>query len=225
MRILLAFLLLAACGRGLTDGERALMSPIMGDTFDATQARMVEAGFIGMVTRTYPTRPQITCREKIAPPPSGPTFRTRTAGAVAWTDVLVNPTWYLPDYAPDFPNEFNIVAAMYFAHEMTHIWQWQNRDITGYSPFRGLAEHKAGIDPYLFDPEDEIVFLDMGYEQQASLVEEFICCRTLAPTGARTERLYQVLSAVMPVQHPTQTPKPLQVFGVDENAELSGICD
>ena len=144
---------------------------------------------------------------------------------MAWTHVLSNPDWTLTDYAPEYPEEFNIVAAMYFAHEMTHIWQWQNRDKTGYSPFRGLAEHKPGVDPYLFDPDEEIRFLDMGYEQQAVLVEEYICCRTLAPEAERTQRLYEVLSAVMPVQHPTQTPKPLQVFGVDENANLVGICD
>jgi hypothetical protein len=114
---------------------------------------------------------------------------------------------------------------MYFAHEMTHVWQWQNRATTGYSPFRGLAEHKPGVDPYLFDPTEEIKFLEMGYEQQASLVEEFICCRTLAPDAARTHRLYETLAAVMPVQHPTQTPRPVEVLGVHEDADLLGICD
>lgn len=225
MRLLIALLFLASCGRGLTEGERTLMYPIMGQTFIADDARMVEAGFIGMVSRTYPARPQVTCREKIAPPPDGPTIQTRTAGAVAWTHVLTNPDWTLPDYAPDYPQEINLVAAMYFAHEMTHIWQWQNRAVTGYSPFRGLAEHKPGVDPYLFEPEDDIDFLAMGYEQQASLVEEFICCRTVAPDGARTERLYQALSGVMPVQHPTQTPRAQEVFGIYEDANLAGICD
>lgn len=225
MRILIAFLLLSACGRGITDGERALMGPLMGGTLNTGQVRMVEAGFIGITTRTYAARPQITCREKIAPPPSGPTIRARTAGAVAWTHVLTNPDWTLPDYAAGYPETFNLVAAMYFAHEMTHIWQWQNRDLTGYSPFRGLAEHKPGVDPYLFDPSEKIEFLEMGYEQQAALVEEFVCCRTLAPDAPRTERLFQALSAVMPVQHPSQTPRPIEVFGVDEGADLVGICD
>lgn len=201
------------------------MGEIMGDTFDPENARMVEAGFIGMRTRAYPTRPQVTCRERINPPPVGATFDTRTAGAVAWTYVLTNPDWTLPDYAPEYPDAFNLPAAMYFAHEMTHIWQWQNRDITGYTPFRGAAEHQPGADPYLFDPSEEIEFLTMGYEQQAALVEEFICCRALAPDAPRTERLYQTLSAVMPVQHPTQTPKPTEVFGVYEDADLTGICD
>lgn len=201
------------------------MASLMGDTFDPAQARMLEAGFIGMRTREYAVRPQITCREKIAPPPNGPTFQARTAGAVAWTHVLTNPDWTLPNYAPDYPQAVNLPAIMYLAHEMTHIWQWQNRAITGYSPFRGLSEHKAGVDPYLFNPTDEIVFLAMGYEQQAALVEEFVCCRTLAPSAPRTERLYRVLSTVMPVQHPTQTPVPTRISGVDDGADLVGICD
>jgi hypothetical protein len=225
MRILLLLLLLSACGRGLTESERALMSPLMGDTFDADQARMLEAGFIGMVTRTYAARPQVTCRERIAPPPSGPTVQGRTAGAVAWTHVLTNSDWTLPNYADGYPEELNLVAALYVSHEMTHIWQWQNRDMTGYSPFRGLAEHKPGVDPYLFDPTEETAFLDMGYEQQASLVEEFVCCRTIAPHGARTQRLYDTLRAVMPIQHPKQTPRPERVFGIYESADLVGVCD
>lgn len=225
MRYLIAFLLLTACARMVTDTEQVLIDEIMGETLITRDVRLLEAGFIGMTTRTYPVRPQVTCRSRIGAPPSGPTFDTRTAGAVAWTHVLTNPDWTLDDYVPDYPEAFNLVAAMYFAHEMVHIWQWQNRAVTGYSPFRGLAEHKPGVDPYLLDPDDEIDFLTLGYEQQAVLVEEFICCRTLAPDAPRTERLYQALSAVMPVQHPTQTPRPTDVYGVHEDADIAGICD
>jgi hypothetical protein len=138
---------------------------------------------------------------------------------------LANPDWTVPDYAPDYPDAIHLHAALYFAHEMTHIWQWQNRDITGYSPITGAFEHQPRVDPYLFDPDEETDFLSMGYEQQAALVEEFVCCRTPAPTAPRTQRLYDTLSAVMAVQHPTQTPVPLQVTDVYENANLVGICD
>ncbi len=98
MRIILAFLLLPACARGTTDTENLLISQIMGDTLNTSDVRLLEVGVIGVTTRIYPARPQITCREKIAPPPSGPTIRTRTAGAVAWTHVLTSPDWTAPDY-------------------------------------------------------------------------------------------------------------------------------
>lgn len=224
--ILLGFVLgLSACARGLTPQERQMTTELMGQSIDAERARWIEFGVIGMTSRTYPTRPQITCRERIGPAPTGPSFQGRTAGAVAWDHVLTSPDWTLPNYLEGYPNRINLVAAMFFAHEMVHIWQWQNREITGYSPFKGLSEHRPGIDPYLFDPEQEIQFLQMGYEQQAALVEEFICCRTLAPDAPRTQRLYDTLSQAMPVTHPAQTPRPREVYGVDPNADLRGVCD
>jgi len=222
---MLAFVLLAACGRGITDSEQLLMGQIMGDTFDPGPVRMLEAGFIGLTTRTFAARPQVTCRERIAPPPDGPTIRGRTAGMVAWTHVLTRPDWTVPDYMRGYPETIHLPTSMFFAHEMAHIWQWQNRALTGYAPWRGAAEHLPGGDPYLFDPHAEVGFLSMRYEQQAALVEEFICCRTLAPNAARTQRLFDTLSAVMLVQHPTQTPRPTEVLGVYENADLRGICD
>lgn len=225
MRVILLLILLAACGRSLTTGELLLMQDITGERLQVNEVRLQEAGFIGTATRTYPTRPRTTCQQRIGPPPAGPTFETRTAGAVVFTHVLTSPDWTLPDYLPDYPERFNLIAAMFFAHEMVHIWQWQNRDITGYHPLRGAAEHRPGIDPYLFNPQDETPFLEMGYEQQAALVEEFICCRTLAPEAARTERLWQRLSAALPVTHPSLTPRPTEVGGIHEDADLAGICD
>ena len=37
-----------------------------------------------------------------------------------------------------------------------------------------------------------------GYEQQGAIMEEFVCCRALDPSGARTERLYGILRDVFP---------------------------
>jgi hypothetical protein len=78
--VTLCLLCLAACGRPLSEGEARLMSEVMGPTLEGSQVRFVEAGVIGMTSRTYPVRPRTTCREKIAPPPDGPTFESRTAG-------------------------------------------------------------------------------------------------------------------------------------------------
>lgn len=222
--VTLCLLTLAGCGRALTGGEEALVAELMGPTLDTGEVRMLEAGFIGLTTQTYPARPRVTCREKIAPPPRGPTVQVRTAGAVLFDHVLSAPDWTLPDYLPGYPDRINLVAAMYFTHEMAHIWQWQNREITGYHPLRGAAEHRGGADPYLFDPEDRTPFLDLGYEQQASLVEEYVCCRTLDPTGARTQRIWERLSAVMPVAPPGTAPRPIAVSGLHEETDIDGIC-
>jgi hypothetical protein len=224
MRALLLFLVLAACGRPLTPAERLFASEIQGDALDPAPIRIIENGFVGVVRKTYATRPRTTCSERILPPSTGPTYTTRTAGVVAFQHLHTNPDWTTDDYLRGYPARLNLTAAMFFAHEMTHIWQWQNRALTGYHPLKAASEQVNSDDPYLFDPESDTPLLDLGYEQQAAIVEEYVCCRTVAPQAARTERLYQLISAVMPVARITPTPGQL-VRLPDPDADLHGICD
>ena len=103
------------------------------------------------------------------------------------------------------------------------IWQWQNRKTTGYNPLRAASEHSAGGDPYLFDIATEPQFSDFGFEQQGAIVEEFVCCRALAPQAPRTKRLHKLVASAMPVaalpqsrQHDVRLPW--------DGVELNGIC-
>lgn len=196
--LLLALLILAACGRPLTEAELSLADGLYGDTLDPSRIRLVENGLIGITSRQYPTRPRTTCRERILPPDDAPTFTARAAGIVFWNHIHIRPDLMHVDYASRSDGAMRLVAAMFLAHELAHVWQWQNRALTGYTPMRGGLEHLPDADPYLFDPEDNTRFLDLGYEQQASLVEEYVCCRALDPEGARTARLEATLSEVMP---------------------------
>jgi hypothetical protein len=227
MRILFALLVclgLAACGRPLTEAEAAYMADLQGDGFDASAVRIVENPVIGLGTRTYPARPQTTCRERIWPPPDGPTIEASTAGIVLFNTMHVRPEFSLPDYVAPREGRRSLAAAMFFAHEMTHVWQWQNRGLTAYHPFRAFSEHVRIEDPYLFDPQDARRFLDYGYEVQASLVEEYVCCRAVDPRGARTARLERLIGQVMPV-----TPLQSRADAVTEvipwdGADLRGVC-
>ena len=227
MRILLALLVclsLTACGRPLTQAEAAYMADLQGESFDASAVRIVENPVIGLGTRTYPARPQTTCRERIWPPPDGPTIEARTAGIVLFNTMHVRPEFSLPDYVAPREGRRSLAAAMFFAHEMTHVWQWQNREVTAYHPFRAFTEHARIEDPYLFDPQDARRFLDYGYEVQASLVEEYVCCRAVDPSGARTARLERLIGQVMPV-----TPLQSRADTVTEvlpwdGADLRGVC-
>lgn len=225
LRTLLILTLLASCGRPLTEREAAFATAMHGTQIDTTRVRLVNGAPTASVTFRRQKRPRIACRERIFPEPTEQIVTTSPAAVALFNRVYFDKDWYIDNYMRDYPDRVNLVAAMLFAHEMTHIWQWQNRALTGYSPWRGAAEHRPGTDPYLFDPDQDITFLDMGYEQQAALVEEFICCRTLAPDAARTQRLYGVLAQVMPVQHPSQTPRPTEVLGVDPEADIVGVCD
>lgn len=219
-------LLAAACGRPLTEGETALMTALQGDTIDTGRVRVAENRFVGITSHTYPVRPRTTCREKLLPPSEETTFTARTAGVVLGHTLHVRPDWYLEDYTRNAAGEMSLVAAMFLAHEVTHVWQWQNRALTGYHPFKAATEHGFGADPYLFDTDGtdgaERRFLEYGYEQQASIVEEYICCDTLDPDGARTARLRALLRQAMPVTDLPTAGRDIRLPWAGVQAE--GIC-
>ena len=108
---------------------------------------------------------------------------------------------------------------------MTHVWQWQNREVTAYHPFRAFTEHVRIEDPYLFDPQDARRFLDYGYEVQASLVEEYVCCLRRRSAGrpdraAGTPEIEQVMP-VTPLQ--SRADAATEVIPWD-GADLRGVC-
>lgn len=199
LRILCCFLLLSACGRPLTETEIAFSRTIHGDTLDVSRVRLWDEAPLRSFTFKRTVRPRTTCREKLLPPATEKIVTARPAAVALWNRVWFVEDWFLDDYLPDYPDRIGLVAAMLLSHELTHVWQWQNRELTGYTPFKAAREHRVSDDPYLFDVENTQTFLDFGYEQQGSIVEEYVCCRALDPQGQRTERLHDLISAVMPV--------------------------
>ncbi|MEM9795343.1 MAG: hypothetical protein AAF919_02575 [Pseudomonadota bacterium] len=212
-------ILLAACGRPLTESEMALLAPIHGETLDTGPVRLAANPLVGLVPLNYPVRPRTTCRERIAPPVEGPIVEGRAGGVVLFETLFLNPDVDRPNFALE---PLNLGAAMFLVHEMTHVWQWQNSGLTGYTPWRVAAEHVRSVDPYLYDPADPREFLDFGYEQQAILVEEYLCCAVLDPEGVRTVQLYDLLSDVMPVARPPAFER--AVLLPWDGVQLEGIC-
>ncbi|MEP3845332.1 MAG: hypothetical protein ABJM43_08330 [Paracoccaceae bacterium] len=216
-------LLLSSCGRPLTEAEIAFSDTIHGDQLDVSKVRLIHGAPTRAVTFKRPVRPRVTCRENILPPSKSETVTGKPAAVALWNRVLFDRDWYLDDYLPEYPDEIGLIAAMLLAHELTHVWQWQNREKTGYSPLKAAREHQRSADPYLFDTSNDAAFLDYGYEQQGSIVEEFVCCRALDPTGARTERLHDLISQAMPVA-PLPQSRPYSVRLPWDGVELDGIC-
>ena len=219
MRALLLLLLLAGCARPLTEGERVFAGHFFGPETLSARVTFRENPLVGVSARTYPTRPRSTCRERILPPIETPTYEARTAGVTLYTHVMTSPGYYLDDYLPGYPDRMNLAAAMFFAHEMTHVWQWKNRGQTRFTPLRAGLEHVTTTDPYLFETDTQD-FLDYGYEQQASLVEEYLCCATLDPQGARTDRLRALVSQALPISELPQVGD----VRVPYSGALEGIC-
>jgi hypothetical protein len=220
--MLLLCLSLAACGRPLTQAERDFAATVQGPGLAADRVRVTRAPFLGRLTQTRPPRPQLACRERIWPPETGPVVTTSTAAFVLFDRIFVADRLWREDYLAPYPDRLPLVQAMLLAHELTHVWQWQNRARTGYTPLKALAEHSPGADPYLFDLRTDARFADFSYEQQGGIVEEFVCCRALDPDGARTQRLRRLLAAPFPSLAAREAAPEIALPW--KGAETRGIC-
>lgn len=221
---LLTLIILTACGRPLTMNERAFTAATFGPDFPTERVRLNDDLMFGEVTYKRPIRPRLTCSERIWPPSKGETVTVAPGAMVGFHTAFFRPDLYRKDFLPDYPQQFDLVNTMLFAHEMTHVWQWANRARTGYHPFKGAGEHSGNPDPYLFDPDTKISFLDHGYEQQGAIVEEYVCCRLLDPDAPRTTRLRDMISAEMPLQRLDNLLQSPRVQIPWRGAEISGIC-
>ncbi|WP_425043948.1 hypothetical protein [Primorskyibacter sp. S87] len=224
LRFLCLVLLVAGCGRPLTDSELGFAEEILGAGLDLERVRLVRGAPVGSVTFRREARPRVTCRERILPPQKEEIVTAKPAAVALFNKVYFSKDWYVDNYMPSFPDQLYLVEGMLLAHELTHVWQWQNRSKTGYHPLRAAAEHGGDEDPYLFDLDNSADFLSYGYEQQGSIVEEYVCCRALAPGAARTKRLHAMLAEVMPITDLPQSRRS-DVYLPWKDAALKGICD
>lgn len=224
LRTILILLLLCSCGRPLSETETEFAQTLLGDQLDTDRVRLVDGAPVDTVTFRRKPRPRLTCRERIFPPPKGETVTFTPAAVTLFNTVYFSRDWYVKNYLPDYPNRLYLVEAMLLAHELTHIWQWQNRNRTGYNPLRAAAEHGAVDDPYLFDLAGAPDFLSFGYEQQGAIVEEYVCCRALAPEAGRTKRLHAMLEQTFPVADLPGSKRESDVFLPWKDADLRGIC-
>ncbi len=215
------FLILAACGRPLTMGEKSFANQLFGGTTNTEIMRFHDGALVGKVTYKRQKRPRLACRERIWPEPTSETVTVGPAAIAMHNTVFFAKPYYTKDYLASYPKSLNLFAAMLFAHETTHVWQWQNRAKTGYSPIRAANEHKAGEDPYLYDINTKTRFLDYGFEQQASIVEEYVCCAALDPKAPRTARLRALLKGAFPVG---KLHIPKDIYIPWDGAQRRGIC-
>lgn len=224
LRALLILVLVSGCGRPLTDAETKFAESLHGAGLDTNRVRLVEGAPVAAVTFRRKPRPRVACRERILPPVKEEIVTSKPAAVTLFNRVYFARDWYLEDYLRGYPDHLYLVQSMLLAHELTHVWQWQNRARTGYSPLRAAAEHGSVDDPYLFDLNGSPDFQSYGFEQQGAIVEEYVCCRSLAPNAARTKRLHSMLKDAFPVSDLPSVNREHDVYLPWDGAELSGIC-
>ncbi|WP_299354451.1 hypothetical protein [uncultured Shimia sp.] len=214
-------LVLISCTRSLTPSEAEFAKDLQGDTIRPEAVTVVRDVPFSSFTFTREPRPRVACRERIWPEITRKEVTVSPAAVVVWNTAYFAKDWHKPNFMAGYPERMDLMDAMLFAHEITHVWQWQNRKITGYSPLRAASEHENGADPYLFDISTDTRFLEFGYEQQASIVEEYVCCAMLDPEAPRTARLASLISQAMPLG---ELPRPDQLRIPWKDAKIEGIC-
>ncbi|MHA6325076.1 hypothetical protein [Roseivivax sp. CAU 1753] len=225
MRVVLplTLVLLASCGRPLTENETQFAHALHGAGIDPARVRFYDGHFASAVTYLRPARPRVTCQERILPPRDEKMVTVSPGATTLFNHVLYREDLYRDDFLAELPKVIDLYSAMLFAHEMTHVWQWQNRDRTGFHPIRAALEHTASADPYLFEA-DQGDFLEYGFEQQGSIVEEYVCCRLLDPDAPRTARLGAMIGAAMDISRLDSALAGPDIRIPWSGAETDGIC-
>lgn len=201
-----ALVLLSACARGLTPAERDFADAFFGDTLDA-DAVQVTAG-IGVLPLPRPRKPDPSVTpENPRKPPEGICERKRStqrtwtwpAAFVLYDKVYFSFDYYLPDTFEGWPDAVPYPTALIMAHELMHVWQWQNRNLTNYTIAESASETTASVDPYWWTTEAGREFLSYGYEQQGAIVQDYVCYSLFDPDDPKRAELRAILSPVLPI--------------------------
>lgn len=91
-------------------------------------------------------------------------------GVVLWNHIHMSTPLYRKDYRDAYED--------LFGHELTHVWQHQNRHWTGYSIWRALREQLRYEDPYYYDEQPILdrtskEFTKYRFEQQGAIVGDY----------------------------------------------------
>lgn len=186
----------AACGRPLTVAETEFAQDLFGPTLNTEKVRILSLPYWAK----EPGEPRLMRGTERAclrtPQPRG--AQPPQAFALG-SNMHFSGNLQARDMKLGWPNGMRFPQGLIFAHELTHVWQWQNREWTGYSPFRAVAESIALPDPYFSATGEAPVFFAFGFEQQAAIVEDYVCFTIANPTHPRRAELRQLLAPVFPV--------------------------
>lgn len=187
---------------------------MFGDSLDTDKVR-VRAG-IGIlplpnpepVTQDTPKLaprdiPETVC-DRVAQPDRKWTF---PAGFVLWNQVFLKRDYYRDDMFEGWPESLPMPHALLMAHELVHVWQWQNRARTGYTPFKSGAESFQPGDPYYWPGREAGAYLSYNFEAQAALVEDYMCMTLFVPNHPRRKEVEALITPVIPVDQLAQALK------------------
>jgi len=188
-------LTLVGCGRNLSEAETDYLGGLLGPGLAVERVRVSSTGSEIAQSDAPPRLIVPGSALSCDVPPDTRAVRPPTAVAL-FNTIWVSPVLHYDNLLIDWPERLPLARAILMAHEATHVWQWQNRDITGYSPFAAVMENIRMRDPYSYELEAGKPFLDYGFEQQARIVGDFVCHSAADPNSAKTKALGTLLKPV-----------------------------
>lgn len=201
----ISFALLGACSRGLTVAETEVAGALFGASLDAGAVRVLVG--IGLSPLPQASAPETAADAPARTPPPDLCLRKQSSKrSYSWpaaftlgNHIFFNPRYYLPDAGRGFPVSLPLPASLLLAHELVHVWQWQNRAQTGYTILGTASESVAQVDPYWWLTESGREFMAFGFEQQAAIIEDFTCFALFDRHNPKLEELAALLRGVLPV--------------------------
>lgn len=202
---LLALLAVSACARPLTPTETMVAKSLFGPSLDTSRVT-VTAG-IGALPLPQPRRAAGPGMSEAREAPDDICVRKRStrrhwtwpAAFVLREEVFFSYDFYLADTFAGFPESVPYPTALIMAHELVHVWQWQNRAETGYTVQGSAGETLESVDPYWFTVDRNAEFLKYGYEQQGAIVQDFVCYALFDAEDPELDELAALLRPVLPV--------------------------
>lgn len=210
--LIFGLLSLTACARPLTENETIFAKNLFGDTLRTDEVSiMAGAGLTPLPWRPKNPDPRVDAAagtvEPRKPPddlcvrkPSPRPYWDWPAAFVLDDNIYFSYRWYPFDAFEGMPETVPFPHSVLMAHELVHIWQWQNRDRTGYSPQASGNESLRSKDPYYYANRDSADFYAFGFEQQAAMIEDFVCFALFDPEDPVLDELAQLLRPVLPVE-------------------------
>ena len=202
MRVICFIVILtaAACSRPLTDAEESFARDLFGETLDTREVTVSQGLGLLPPYRTVPSALTVlTGTDEACVRTPQPRGAHPPQAFALYERMHFDSTLYSSDMALGWPHGLRFPNAIVLAHELTHVWQWQNRGRTGYTPARAVAESLRVSDPYYSAPGEVPAFFSFGYEQQAAIVEDFVCFTVANPDHPRRAELREILAPVLPV--------------------------
>ncbi len=192
-------LALASCSRDMTEGEIEYSQDILTRNLDFSQV-----SFVGWASEKAKAREafELMAREdELADRFAGAESMAASLPGLFGADALtIGNKVFFDQFLWDFSTSIYEEDRWLMAHELVHVWQWQNRDRLGYSFSKIIAEHiEFGDEVYEYSLKSGKRFTEYRFEQQGQIVQCFAQLRFTHPNDPATERHRQVIRAEFPL--------------------------